>query len=214
MPELAKLLERREHAAERRRVPRVPFAATSVITETASARTVVAQTTELSRFGCFVVTTTPYARGTRIHIELAEAGATFAASAVVAYVTAEGMGIVFSLVEKDARAVLENWLARTPRRFARQSIDASARVQDLGAWSENVVVTSDLSAGGCFLKTTKPLAQGSHVRVRITHKGQEFTAVAKVTQNVRPDGMGIEFVEIGPRDRDILENWLADEKVK
>src|ERR1700757_3277792 len=110
-----------ERQSERRRVPRIPFKATSVVTEAGSSQIVVAQTTELSRFGCFVQTIKPYPKGTRVHIEVADAGATFVASGVVAYVTGEGMGVGFSVVEPHNQAILENWLSRTPRRFDRHS---------------------------------------------------------------------------------------------
>jgi hypothetical protein len=59
-----------EPQTERRRVPRVPFTATSVVTEADSSRMVVAQTTELSRFGCFIQTAQPYPRGTKVHVEI------------------------------------------------------------------------------------------------------------------------------------------------
>src|SRR5437879_13363339 len=72
-----------ERRAERRSVPRIPFKATSVVSETGSSQMVVAQTSELSRFGCFVQTTKPYPKGTRVHIEMAETGTTFVASGVV-----------------------------------------------------------------------------------------------------------------------------------
>jgi hypothetical protein len=50
------------------------------------------------------------------------------------------------------------------------------------------------------------------MRVRIMNAGAEFTAIAKVTDNVTAEGMGIEFVEIEPKDRAILEKWLSHEK--
>jgi hypothetical protein len=50
------------------------------------------------------------------------------------------------------------------------------------------------------------------MRVHITYRGEEFTAVGRVTDNVRPDGMGVEFIEMEPKDRAILDKWLADEK--
>lgn len=77
---------------------------------------------------------------------------------------------------------------------------------------EQVLITRDLSAGGCFIKTTSPLSKGSQIRVRIEHAGAEFTAIAKITDNVTADGMGVQFVEVEPRDRAILEKWLANEK--
>jgi PilZ domain-containing protein len=205
--------EATERRAERRRVPRIPFKATSVVTEAGSAQIVVAQTTELSRFGCFVQTKKPYSKGTRVHIEVAEAGTTFVASGAVAYVTSEGMGVVFSLVEPDNQAILENWLSRTPRRSVRYSIGATAEVKDLGSRSERVLITRDLSAGGCFVSTTTPLPPGSRIHVRITHRGDEFHAIGRVTANVSAQGMGLEFVEVSPQNRAILTKWLAEEHI-
>ena len=202
----------RESQTERRRVPRIPFKATSVVAETGSSQVVVAQTTELSRFGCFVQTLKPYPQGTRVHIEVAEAGTTFVASGVVAYVTGDGMGIVFSMVESENYAILAKWLSRTPRQSDRHSFSATAEVKDLGSRNEQVLITRDLSAGGCFLKTAVPLPKRSRICVRITHRGKDFTAVGRVTDNVSADGMGVEFTEIEAKDRAILDKWLADEK--
>lgn len=199
-----------ERPAERRKVPRVPFKATSVVTETGSSLIVVAQTTELSRFGCFVQTAKPYAQGTRVHIELSDGGDVFTASGVVAYLTDGGMGVVFSMVDPENYGVLTKWLSRTPRRFARYNVGATAEIKNLGSRNEQVVSTRDLSAGGCFLKTLTPLPKGSRIRVRITHRGQEFSAVARVTGNVNAEGMGVEFIEVEPGDRATLEKWLAE----
>lgn len=199
-----------ERQAERRRVPRIAFNATSVVTETGSALMVVAQTSELSRFGCFVQTVKPYPKGTRVHIEMAEGGTTFVASGMVAYVTREGMGVVFSVVEPDNQAILEAWLSRVPRRSTRHSISARAEVKQLGGQNEHVLSTRDLSAGGCFIKTASPLPRGARIQVRIKHRGAEFTAAARVTDNISKEGMGIEFLEVAPKDKAILEKWLAE----
>jgi hypothetical protein len=200
-----------EHESERRRVPRIPFKATSVVTETGSSQIVVAQTSELSRFGCCVETAKPYPQGTRVHIELTDGGDVFTASAAVAYVTAEGMGIVFSMVESEKYEILSKWLSRTPRRSDRRSFGATAQVRDLGSRNEQVLLTRDLSAGGCFVKTAAPLPKGSRIRVRIEHAGAKFTAVGRVTDNVSAEGMGVEFIEMEPDDRAILQKWLTGE---
>jgi hypothetical protein len=201
-----------ERPTDRRRVPRTPFRATSVVTETGSAQTVIAQTNELSRFGCFVQTIKPYPKGTRVHIEMAEGGTTFVATGVVAYATGDGMGVVFSMVESDSYEVLAKWLSRTPRQSDRYNFAATAQVKELGSWNEQVFITRDLSAGGCFVKTAVPLPTGSRIRVRIEHAGVELTAIGRVTDNVSPEGMGVEFIEMEPKDRAILEKWLADEQ--
>lgn len=91
----------------------------------------------------------------------------------------------------------------------RYNFGAIAEVIDLDEPDELVSVTRDLSASGCFVKTTTPFPTGTRVRVRITHSGAEFAAIGNVT-NVNPTGMGIIFAEIEANDRTILERWLGD----
>src|SRR5258708_2302409 len=210
MPEPAKTTGVSKGPADRRRVPRIAFKATSVVAETGSTRAVVAQTTELSRFGCFVQTTKPYPQGTRVHLELADGGDVFTASAGVAYVTSEGMGVVFTMVESESYEVLAKWLSRIPRRSDRYSFAAAAQVKELGSWMEQVLITRDLSAGGCFVQTSVPLPKGSRIRVRIEHAGVELTVIGRVTDNVSSEGMGVEFISMETKDRVILERWLGE----
>jgi hypothetical protein len=118
------------------------------------------------------------------------------------------MGIAFGLVESNNYEILARWLSQMSRRSARYSFNAIAEVHDLGSHDQQVAITRDLSAGGCFIKTVAPLAKGTRVRVGIDHNGDDFTAVGRVTENVNATGMGIEFVEIEPKDQAILGKWL------
>jgi PilZ domain len=199
-----------ERPSEHRRVARIPFKATCAVTETDSSRMVVAQISELGRFGCFVQTRKPYRKGTRTHIEITEGGTTFVASGVVTYVTGGGMGVVFSMVEPESSEVLATWLSRKPRQSDRYGFAGTAEVKELGSWKEQVLIIRDLSAGGCFVKTAAPVPKGSRIRVRIEHARTEFTAIGRVTDNITAEGMGVEFIEMEPRDRAILEKWLAE----
>ncbi len=122
------------------------------------------------------------------------------------------MGIVFSMVASENYEILAKWLSRTPRRSDRYSFGATAEVKDLGSPNELVSITRDLSIGGCFIKTPVPFAKGARIRVRIMHSGTEFTAIGRVTDNVTAEGMGVEFIEMEPKDRAILGKWLAAEK--
>ena len=95
---------------EHRRVPRHPFTAPAVVTSAQTERILCAFTHELSQFGCLVQTATPFEQGTHISLGIVYSGASFKAFGRVAYVTHEGMGIVFSTVETNQRDILGKWL--------------------------------------------------------------------------------------------------------
>src|SRR5260370_16778072 len=101
--------------AERREFLRIPFKASSLVIDPSSAEVVVAHTTELSRFGCFVQTTKPLPQRSRIHIRIADDADVFTASGMVAYVTGSGMGIAFGLVESKNYDILSQTLSPMPR---------------------------------------------------------------------------------------------------
>ena len=92
-------------------MPRHAFKAAAVVTETGSSRIIVAPTSELSRFGCFVQAASTFPQGTRIHIVMTNEGATFAATGTVAHVTDQGMGIAFITIEAADQEILDKWFA-------------------------------------------------------------------------------------------------------
>jgi len=47
--------------------------------------------------------------------------------------------------------------------------------------------------------------------MRIRHAGAQFTAIARVIDDRNEEGMGVEFIQLKPKDRAILEKWLAGE---
>lgn len=95
------------------------------------------------------------------------------------------------------------------RRTTRYNFGAIAEVIDLGARADLVGVTRDLSLSGCFVNTKMPFAKGTEVIVRIRHSGEDFTATGNVTGNITSEGMGVEFVQIAPKDQAIIEEWLG-----
>lgn len=94
------------------------------------------------------------------------------------------------------------------RRAVRYSFGASAEVTVLGSTEGLVSITRDLSAGGCFIKTRTPLSKETLIRLRITHSDSEVTALGEVTDNVTPEGMGVEFTGMEPQDRALRQTWL------
>ena len=92
-----------------------------------------------------------------------------------------------------------------PRRYR---LIASVELTDLDSAAQLKEVISDLSLFGCHVRTREPWPNGTRVRIRITHKGETFAALAKVAY-AQPIGMGIAFTHIDPSCEALLENWVA-----
>jgi hypothetical protein len=95
------------------------------------------------------------------------------------------------------------------RRYAiRFPFAADAEVIDMESGIRATGVTSDLSLGGCFVCTSKPLPVGTRVRITMSRKTQIVEALA-VVRILKPRiGMGIEFIDLERPHSDILTRWL------
>jgi hypothetical protein len=95
------------------------------------------------------------------------------------------------------------------RRYSiRHPFAADAECMDMEAGSAASGVTSDLSMGGCFVCTSRPLPLGSRMRLKLTRKDQTVEALA-VVRIVKPRiGMGIEFLDMEEKNQSTLERWL------
>ena len=100
-------------------------------------------------------------------------------------------------------------LAVRDRRFSiRHPFAADAECLDLETGTAVSGVTSDLSMGGCFVCTSKPLMLGSRVRLTMKRKEQVVEALS-VVRIVKPRiGMGIEFLDIETKFQSTFERWL------
>lgn len=94
------------------------------------------------------------------------------------------------------------------RQMTRYDFGAIAEVIDLDSREDMIGVTRDLSLSGCFIRTKAPFQRGTAVIVRIRASGTDFGATGRVTGNVTSEGMGIEFLEIQPKDQAVIEQWL------
>jgi hypothetical protein len=96
---------------EHRRAPRHLLGGAVEVTDLESEKQIATVVRNLSLFGCFLATITPFVMGTRVRLRITHRGATFAALGWVANASAaEGMGIAFSRIETKDRAVLDTWL--------------------------------------------------------------------------------------------------------
>ena len=96
------------------------------------------------------------------------------------------------------------------RRYAiRYPFAADAEVLDLESGVRSDGITSDISLGGCFVCTSKPLSVRSRARVTLKRKGESVEALAMV-RIVKPRiGMGLEFLDIESLSNAILVGWLG-----
>jgi hypothetical protein len=94
-----------------RRASRHLLGGTVEVTDLESEKEIVAVARNLSLFGCFVATVTPFVTETKVRLRITHRGATFAAFGCVAHASAsEGMGIAFGRIETKDRAILDTWL--------------------------------------------------------------------------------------------------------
>jgi hypothetical protein len=95
------------------------------------------------------------------------------------------------------------------RRYAiRFPFAADVELIDMESGSRTIGVTSDISLGGCFVCTSKPLPVTTRVRIGLTRKGQKIEALA-VVRILKPRiGMGIEFIDVEGPYHELLCRWI------
>ena len=100
-------------------------------------------------------------------------------------------------------------LAVRDRRYAiRYPFAADAELLDLETGARSTGVTTDISMGGCFICTSKPLPLKSRVRVTFRHKEQTVEALG-VIRIIKPRiGMGVEFIDVEPPSDKTLVRWI------
>lgn len=113
----------------------------------------------------------------------------------------------------DRIAKSQSRTAVRDRRYAiRFSFAADAELLDLELGNISEGVTSDISMGGCFVCTSKPLALGARARVTLKRKDQTVEALG-VVRIVKPRiGMGVEFIDLEPLHAERLSRWLDQAK--
>ena len=118
------------------------------------------------------------------------------------------VGIVISMDDRTANGASHKVSLRDRRYAIRYPFAADAEVLDLESGVRSDGVTSDLSLGGCFVCTSKPLAVKSRARVTLKRKNESVEALATV-RIVKPKiGMGLEFIDVEQASVSILTRWL------
>ncbi len=97
---------------------------------------------------------------------------------------------------------------RDRRYCIRYPFAADVMMLELESGAKVEGVTSDISMGGAFICTSRPLPSNSRIRVTLTRKDQKVEALAAV-RIVKPRiGMGVEFIDLDSMYHEVLRRWV------
>src|SRR5258706_11316775 len=115
---------------------------------------------------------------------------------------------IITMPEQGSNSGPRNLAVRDRRYAIRFPFAADVSLIDLESGATTDGVTSDISLGGCFVCTSKPLPLKSRVRVKLTRKDQSVDALG-VVRVVKPRiGMGVEFLDLEQPSYATLERWI------
>jgi len=97
-------------------------------------------------------------------------------------------------------------------RARRYSFHAGIELTDLESETQTKAQTSNLSLFGCHVDTVKPLSAGTKVRIKISHRSENFEGLGRVVYARQNEGMGIHFTNIEPNDQLVLDKWIAERR--
>lgn len=95
------------------------------------------------------------------------------------------------------------------RRGFRFAVNANAEIAPEGSPSASVSVhATELSLHGCHLETPAPYAENAPVFVKIFYENEYFEAKATVVYVKPGEGMGLEFRDLKPHCKVVLQRWI------
>src|SRR5258707_8746675 len=130
------------------------------------------------------------------------------ASRCEAAVGPSSLGESNTFMESDSGKGAKQPGLREQRYTIRYPFAADAEMLELQSGTRVSGVTSDLSAGGCFVCAGHPLKVGARVHGTLTHDGQKVEMLAVVRVVKAQFGMGLEFLDLDPNSHATLLAWI------
>lgn len=110
--------------------------------------------------------------------------------------------------DRTLKGDVRNLTVRDRRYCIRFPFAADVVLLDLEGGAKADGVTSDISMGGAFVCTSKPLPSNTRVRIFLTRKDQKMEALGMV-RIVKPRvGMGVEFIDLDEQCHEMLKRWI------
>ena len=115
---------------------------------------------------------------------------------------------VISMDDRTSRGDARGLSLRDRRYCLRYPFAADVELLDLENGTKTEGVTSDISMGGVFICTSKPLPSKTRLRITLTCKEQKVEALG-VVRIVKPRiGMGMEFIDLESPHHEVLRRWV------
>lgn len=86
---------------------------------------------------------------------------------------------------------------------------AEVRATECNSGAEVWGGTTDLSRGGCYVRTRLTFSQGTLLRIEIRSREGSFLTEARVAYTIPSDGMGLSFLNVPASQLSILQRWLS-----
>ncbi len=96
------------------------------------------------------------------------------------------------------------------RRFPRRAVAVPVEVRQASQSYPLKCETTDLSVGGCYIKTMFTLPVGAEVSLRLRLADSELQVKGMVTTADAGLGNGIEFAHMAPEQREQLARYLQN----
>ena len=118
------------------------------------------------------------------------------------------MGNVISMDDRTLKGDARGLSVRDRRYCIRYPFAADVELLDLESGAKTEGATSDISMGGVFICTSRPLPSNSRVRITLIRKDHRVEALG-VVRIVKPRiGMGIEFIDLESPHHEVLRRWV------
>ena|SRR6266852_2518684 len=115
---------------------------------------------------------------------------------------------VISMDDRTLKGNARGMSVRDRRYCIRYPFAADVELLDLETGARTEGVTSDISMGGAFICTSRPLPSNARIRVTFTRKDQKVEALG-VVRTVKPRiGLGIEFIDLESQSHEVLRRWV------
>lgn len=96
------------------------------------------------------------------------------------------------------------------RKSARFRATGHAKIQEVGAPSGQWANLHDLSEGGCYVETSTPLPPHTQVDITVHIDELQINAKGVITVKHALVGMGVEFTDVSPLNRERLQRAMAN----